>query len=198
MRIHIETLMKYVVSHMREGERLILGIDGLSRSGKTTLACGLEQELRQSGIATCVLHMDDYIVERAKRYNTDCEPWEEYYRLQWDVIGLEERLFRRLKGTGILELMRYDAEKDSHEIQRAAVSEACVVIIEGVFLQRKEWRKYLDVVAYVDSSRTTRFLRESEITRRKKDVFVNRYWKAEDYYITTVAPARLAELVLHN
>ena len=36
-----------------------------------------------------------------------------------------------------------------------------VIVIEGVFLQRKEWRDFFHYMVYLDCPRETRFLRES-------------------------------------
>jgi uridine kinase len=63
----------------------------------------------------------------------------------------------------------------------------CVVIIEGVFLQRKEWREFFDYIVYLDCPRETRFLREGEIVKGNIEKFRNRYWKAEDYYLGFLA-----------
>ncbi len=57
------------------GKRFVLGIDGLSRLGKTTLVKQLEQKLKQKGASFYIFHIDDHIVERNKRYHTKFEEW---------------------------------------------------------------------------------------------------------------------------
>ncbi|RDY71418.1 AAA family ATPase [Halobacillus sp. SY10] len=159
---------------LNEGERFVLGIDGLSRSGKTTFTEKIKKELQKKSIPVVTYHIDDYVVEREKRYHTGYEPWYEYYFLQWDVKALKKDLFEALE------------------------KESTLVIMEGVFLQRKEWRSFFDFMVYVQCSRELRFSRESEETRKKIDKFKERYWKAEDYYIATVEPERQADFIVKS
>ncbi|WLR49406.1 AAA family ATPase [Halobacillus litoralis] len=162
------------IPSLDEGKRFVLGIDGLSRSGKTTLTEKIEKELQKSSFPVVTYHIDDYVVEREKRYNTGYEQWYEYYFLQWDVKALKEDLFKAL------------------------VKENRLVIVEGVFLQREEWRSFFDFVVYVQCPREERFLREREETRKNIDKFKERYWKAEDYYIETVEPERQANFIVKS
>nr|WP_181350301.1 AAA family ATPase [Thalassobacillus sp. CUG 92003] len=159
---------------MENGERCILGVDGLSRSGKTTFAHKLKSSLIDQPYPIVIYHIDDYIVDHARRYHTGYEEWYEYYYLQWDVEKLQRELFQNLRGE----------------------SEGALIIVEGVFLQRKEWRDYIDYVVYLKCSKEERFNRESQDTQQNVEKFRNRYWKAEDYYINTVDPERKGDLVL--
>lgn len=65
------------------GNRFILGIDGLSRSGKTTLINKLSHMLQEKNIPICVFHMDVYIERHKKRYDTQHKEWYEYYNLTY-------------------------------------------------------------------------------------------------------------------
>lgn len=142
--------------------RFILGIDGLSRSGKTTLVKQLEGDMKQKGIPFHIFHIDDHIVERSKRYDTGYEEWYEYYQLQWDVQWLQEQLFQKIKMENQLNLPFYNHQTDSCEMREVIMPNPCAIVIEGVFLQRKEWREYFDYIVYLDCSREQRFLREHE------------------------------------
>jgi len=142
--------------------RFILGIDGLSRSGKTTLVKQLEDELKQKDIPFHIFHIDDHIVERSKRYNTKHEEWYEYYQLQWDVEWLQQHLFHKLRLENQLNLPFYDHQTDFCEMREVIIPNPCVIVIEGVFLQRKEWREYLDYMVYLDYPREQWFLLENE------------------------------------
>ncbi|KZZ83969.1 kinase [Bacillus sp. SJS] len=183
------------IPHPLQSERFILGIDGLSRSGKTTLVKKLKTVLEQQ-TAVQVFHIDDYIEKRNKRYNTGEEEWFEYYGLQWDVKGLQESFFSQLRCGTEITLPFYESETDTITNQMVNLSEACVIIIEGVFLQRSEWREYFDLMVYLDCPRDKRFMRESVHTQTLWEKFQNRYWPAEDYYVKTEKPEKNADLVL--
>jgi uridine kinase len=183
---------------LEQNHRIVVGIDGLSRSGKTTLTNKIEQYLQEKNISVCLFHIDDYIVERKRRYNTGYEEWYEYYNLQWDVNWLTDHLFAKLKKSKELQLLTYDCDSDTQKLKINKIPDTCVIIIEGVFLQRKEWRHFYDSIIYLDSSREKRFNRESEDTQSNIEKFQNRYWKAEDYYIEAETPLAQASLVIQN
>lgn len=146
--------------------RFILGVDGLSRSGKTTLVKKVSDILQEKGIHFYVFHIDNHIVEREKRYNTGNEEWIEYYDLQWDVDWLTDNLFKKLKVSEAFNLSFYDQISDSHITKNIELPSNCIILIEGVFLQRSEWRRFFDYVIYLDYPRNKRFLRESELTQK--------------------------------
>lgn len=192
---HVETLLK-LISTNGTNDRFILGLDGLSRSGKTTLSKKLCESLKEKNIPHQVLHMDDYIVEREKRYHTGHEEWIEFYQLQWDVEWLTHHFFGKLKLSNELNLPFYDAEFDTSKMKSIQLPVHGVIVIEGVFLQRKEWRSFFDKIVYLDCPRSKRFLRESKEAQKNLWKFTNRYWKAEDYYLNNLLPRENADLII--
>ncbi|MEC3466993.1 kinase [Bacillus tropicus] len=177
--------------------RFILGIDGLSRSGKTTFVTNLKENMKQESIPFHIFHIDDHIVERNKRYHTEYEEWYEYYYLQWDIEWLRQNFFQKVQNETKLKLLFYQDETDSCEIKKVQIPIVGVIVIEGVFLQRKEWRDFFHYMVYLDCPRETRFLRESPETQKNLLKFENRYWKAEDYYLETELPKDRADLVIN-
>ncbi|MHC2835608.1 kinase [Bacillus sp. F9_6S_D1_P_5] len=176
--------------------RFILGIDGLSRSGKTTFVTNLKENMKQESVPFHIFHMDDHIVERNKRYDTGFEEWHEYYYLQWDIEWLQQKFFQKLQTETKLNLPFYNDVADSCQMKKVQIPIVGVIVIEGVFLQRKEWRDFFHYIVYLDCPRETRFLRESEETQQKLSKFQNRYWKAEDYYLETELPKEQADLII--
>jgi len=192
----IHQILKQLPTHM-EG-RFILGIDGLSRSGKTTLVQNLSQELSERNLPFRLFHIDDHIVERSKRYGTGYEEWYEYYHLQWDVQSLKDHFFEQLKSSKPFQLPYYVPDEDRQTYQNIKLPDRCLVIVEGVFLQRPEWRSYFDSVIYLDCPREKRFSRENKDTQMNKTKFENRYWKAEDYYLQNEEPLKQADLIIRG
>ncbi|WP_242273745.1 kinase [Bacillus cereus group sp. BfR-BA-01310] len=192
----ISEIMKVIKEH--KDERFILGIDGLSRSGKTTLVKELEEDMKQNGIPFHIFHIDDHITERNKRYNTGFAEWYEHYNLQWDIEWLQQNLFQKLHSNMQLELPYYHDETDICEMKEIQLPLVGVIIVEGVFLQRKEWREFFHYLVYLDCSRETRFLRESVETQQNLSKFQSRYWKAEDYYMEMELPRKRADLVIRH
>ena len=191
----IATLLNFI-STSDANQRLVIGLDGLSRSGKTTFSNKLCEILKEKNISHQLIHIDDHIVERKKRYQTGHEEWFEYYQLQWDVEWLTLHLFEKLKLSNELNLSFYDLESDTAMLKTIQLPIHGVIVIEGVFLQRKEWRRFFDRVVYLDCPRSKRFVRESEEAQENLSKFTNRYWKAEDYYLCTMSPKEQADLVI--
>ena len=152
-----------------------------------------------------LIHIDDHITERKRRYDTGCEEWFEYYQLQWDAFYLKEHLFERLRsGEKELFLPFYNKEMDCTEIKQISLMPSAIVLVEGVFLLREEWRLFYDFVIFLDCPRAVRNERvlirgayTGDLSERlKKDQ--KRYWRAEDYYLESQGPFQSAHIILHT
>ncbi|MGR3764226.1 kinase [Rossellomorea sp. NS-SX7] len=175
---------------------IVIGVDGLSRSGKTTYVKDAGDLLKENHIDYVCLHMDDFIERRKKRYHTGLDEWKEYYYLQWNVENLRNDMFSKLKSSTRLTLQYYDDESDVHTTKELKLPSSGVILIEGVFLQRKEWKGYFDYLIYLDCGREARFRRENESTQAQLEKFKKRYWKAEDYYLQNIQPLENADYVI--
>ncbi|WP_051353296.1 kinase [Thalassobacillus devorans] len=196
MKAEVDKLADFIKDKVIDHQRYVVGIDGLSRSGKTTFANELGERLEAENILYRTIHMDDHIVEREKRYDTGQEEWYEYYRLQWNVMGLREELFEKIRNLSQVTLDFYDKDSDTSQRRTITLPENGLIIIEGVFLQRSEWKEYFDYMVYLDCPREKRFLREKEAIRANISKFINRYWKAEEYYIDKEQPIENADMVV--
>ena len=185
-----------MISTYQINSRFILGIDGLSRSGKTTLVKELHDILVKESQEFHIFHIDDHIVERARRYDTGYEEWYEYFQLQWDTDWLKEHFFQKLKVSNQITLPFYDSQTDTHQNEFIRLPREGVIIVEGVFLQRKEWRAFFDKIVYLDCPREKRFMRETETTQQNPEKFKNRYWKAEEHYFNEYNPIKNADVVI--
>jgi uridine kinase len=195
LKDYSQTLIK-LVKEKKMANRFILGIDGLSRSGKTTVTKALCEKLKEQDIIHAVFHIDDHIVERKKRYHTGRDEWFEYYFLQWDLHDIRQNFFEKLLLAKEFDLSYYDNSTDSYFPRTIELPEECLIIVEGVFLQRQEWRDFFDYVVFLDCPQKKRFLRETEETQKNLEKFQNRYWKAEDFYLKAVSPRQKADKVL--
>jgi len=202
MNSHIEKIIKLLKTHDKN-EPFILGIDGLSGAGKSTFANNLKNELSKKGIEGLLIQIDDHIVQRSKRYDTGYEEWYEYYFLQWDIEKLAEKLFLCLKeNEHSINLPFYDKTHDQIQNRVLSLSNYNLIIIEGVFLQRTEWRQFFDYLIYLNCNKETRYDRvrkrdtylgnETEIIKKYK----RRYWKGEEYYLKNENPISKANLVI--
>lgn len=183
----------------------IIGIDGLGGAGKTSLVKEIEQELTNDSLKVTTFHLDDHIVERSKRYQTGNEEWYEYYYLQWDIKDLEKNLFNPLHNNckNIL-LPFYDNLTDTISTNKIKVPTNSIVLIEGIFLQRQEWKRFFDFTIFLDCSKE---LRQKRVLDRdfyigdyqaRLHKYQRRYWLAEKYYLDTVQPLKTADVVMKS
>lgn len=130
---HYEQIRQNILNHYQNhhlNRPFIVAIDGLSGAGKTTFVNQLKSELD----TILVIHIDDHIVERKKRYETGHEQWYEYYQLQWDTVFLEEQLYKKIhQNERQLYLPFYDKDYDTCTYRTIHLSPYPIVIIEGVF-----------------------------------------------------------------
>ncbi|WP_079479827.1 kinase [Halobacillus salinus] len=192
----MEELNEYIKLLKRGEDRVLIGVDGLSRSGKTTFTKRLSTLLFQEGFRVATIHLDDYITPEEVRYGSSFPEWKEYYELQWDVSVLREELFKRMRKENVLKLPKYSQQYATIYEEMLVIEAVDIVIVEGVFLQRPSWRGFFDQVIYLDVPRIERFKRENVETQKKIDKFKRRYWKAEEHYLETSQPALKADLVI--
>lgn len=184
---------------------LIVGIDGLGGAGKSTMVNSLKLQLQKNNYHLVVLHIDDFIHQRYIRYNESKEEWYCYYNIQWRYDYLiKEILVPIQEGTGIdKQIELYEKEKDSYILEPIKIPRGSILLLEGMFLQRIELRKYLDYIVYLEvpkEVRLNRVINRDMYIGDPEDIkskYERRYFPAEDKYIEEYAPAKNADFVLN-
>ena len=98
----------------------------------------------------------------------------------------------------------YDKERDNYYIEELDMCSPDIVIVEGVFLQRKETWDLFDYIIYLDLSREIRLQRVAERDKyigskeQIMDKYEKRYLPAEDYYINEYKPVENADYVIRG
>lgn len=178
----------------------IIGIDGLGGSGKTTFSKILQQRL----VHAKLFHLDDFIYPKSIRYDISISEQEAYYNRQWRYDYLIQSILKPLKNglpiNGLIEF--YNKENDDYEEKQVMIPAEGMIIVEGVFLQRKELRDYFDAVIFIDVNKEDRLERvlgrdhyigtQDEILKK----YESRYFPAEDRYLEEYDPVHLADRVL--
>ena len=92
---------------------------------------------------------------------------------------------------------------DRYILQPIYIPHGSVLILEGIFLQRKEIKNYLDFVIYLDvpqEVRLNRVLLRDKYIGGLEDIkykYENRYFPAEEKYILEYSPIENADFVLN-
>ncbi|MEQ6357498.1 kinase [Lysinibacillus sp. M3] len=179
----------------------IVAIDGLGGAGKSTVASKLAEEL-QLICAVEVIHIDNYIVESSKRYDTGHAEWYEYYYLQWDVELIRNSMLLPLHKNKLqFQLPFYNQSSDTVNDRKIKLKTNSILMIEGVFLLRHEWKNFYDYRLFLDIPRT---VREERVLQRdtylgdfqeRLNKYQRRYWSAEEYYLEKENPLAAADKI---
>lgn len=180
----------------------IVAIDGLSGAGKTTMVKELEDVLKGKCNVT-IIHMDDHIVENTKRYNTGYDEWFEYYYLQWDIDLIKNDLLEKIHNYYTkISLPYYDKDSNKTTLKEITISYDSIILIDGIFLQRKEWKNFYDYKIFLNCPREIRYERVLNRdlyignlqTRLNK--YKRRYWLGEEHYLKTENPIEQADKII--
>ena len=184
-----------------------VAIDGPPASGKTTLADELATALRARGSPVVRATIDDFLYPRAQRYRRGEYSAEGCYFDTHDCNGMVKALLDPLGpgGDRRFRAATYDCATDAVvSPPPTTASHDAVLIVDGVFLLRPELIARWDLRILVSTARETTvaraLLRErrvstpSNIERRWRQ----RYLPAQDLYVGLVAPADLADVIVHN
>lgn len=165
-------------------------VEGLGGAGKTTLAQALSA---RSGDITLV-HGDDF-------YGPEERDWRSWsprqgYQRYFDHRRLKRELLEPLKAASPASYQRYDWDTNTLD-GWITVEPRGIVLVEGVYLLRRELRSYWDFAVYVD---TPRDLRQQRLHARGENDpgWIARWAAAEDYYEQAELPAQAADLVVRG
>jgi len=181
----------------------IIGVDGLGGAGKSTLVNSLKLQLQSENYYSYVLHIDDFIHPKCSRYDLSKEEWDCYYNVHWRYDYLVKEILSPIKSGEIIDkqIEIYNRENDEYFNQRVNLVHGSVLILEGIFLQRKELKDYLDFIIYLDApqeARLSRVLARDGYIGGLEDIKRKRYFPAEEKYILEYSPIETADFVLKN
>lgn len=203
--LETEIIFSNIMNAINSNHIWIIGIDGLGGAGKSTISETLCKKLEDNDYHIILLHIDDFINVREVRYNSAYPAWQCYYELQWrfdyflDVIN---EIKNSKKDYINIEL--YDKDHDTYFQQRFAIQNNTIVIVEGVFLQKKEFNKIFDYMIYIDIPEKVRLQRvlkrDTYIGDEQQiiDKYENRYFPAEHKYIEEYQSQNNADFVIND
>jgi len=179
----------------------VIGVNGIDCSGKTTFAKELDEFLKAKGKHTQLIHIDDFQNPREIRYAGNDQA-ENYYTKSFNNKFLIEKLLEPIKQKGKistkLTVLNLDTDKFD-TVRNYKVRPDTVVLLEGVFLFKKELAPFIDYKIYLDisfeESRKRAKLRDPEASVLKYDT---KYLPAETRYIQEYAPGIYADMVIDN
>ena len=142
------------------------------------------------------------INKREVRYDPGLPEWQCYYEKQWRYDYFTEIINKAKRSAEAIEVELYDKDNDSYYTKEYPVRRNSIIIVEGIFLQRKELDGIFDYMIYIDVPEAVRLGRvldrDTYIGDRESitDKYENRYFPAEHRYCREYQPEKAADLVL--
>jgi uridine kinase len=190
------------------GHPLRVAVDGITASGKTTLARELAAAVQTRGRPAIHLTMDGFHHPRAHRHRQGRDSATGYYEDAYDFPSFAALVLRPLGPEGDRRYRRaiIDLATDAAVEERPVEAPAdAVVVVDGSFLQRSELAGQWDEVVFVEASFEAALARGSARDAAAfggqtaaAAAFERRYHAACRRYVSGVDPAASATIVLDN
>ncbi|MFI9511297.1 hypothetical protein [Nocardia sp. NPDC052566] len=182
------------------GQRLRVGIDGLTASGKTSFGHELAEQVSRAGRPVLRASSDDFKRPWRDRHRYDRESGAGYYRNAFDYAAIRSLLLEPggPSGSGECALCFIDPlTQTDHSSESTEAPEDAVLIVDGVFAFRPEINEYWDFRIWLEVSPEVSLCRgaardNDESTHR------DRYLPAEKIYLAEVDPLPSVDMVIDN
>ena len=196
-----------VRQHYRAG-RVIVAVDGRDGAGKTVFADGLAAVFAEDGSAVFRASIDDFHRPRAERYARGRSSPEGFYRDSYDYATFRRVLIdpfrdgRQTAATTGFQLAAFDLARDT-PVESAWVTAPrdAVLIVDGIFLHRRELRGLWDWSVWLDVPVDVAFLRMAERDGTDPDFLASsnaRYREGQELYLRDAAPRAAASAIVDN
>jgi len=185
-----------------------VAVDGITASGKSTLAGELAAAVSGLGRPAVHLTMDDFHNPRALRYRRGRMSAVGYYEDAYDFEALVRVVLRPLGPNGSRRYRRrvLDLGTDRAVADDPVTADPdAVVVVDGTFLQRPEVVDHWDVRLFVDTGAAVALARgvarDAALLGGRAEAeaaYTQRYHAASTIYLQTVRPAAQATVVVGN
>jgi len=157
---------------LKEKEHVVIAIDGMSASGKTTYAQTLQEKYNAR-----VIHMDDFYLPLAIRNDETLKT----YGKNIDINRFKEEILNNLNND--IWYVSYNCQTDSFN-EGILLKNTRVTIIEGAYALLKDFGRYYDFayVLVIDDANQIKRL-EKRVGHQKTQIFLNLWIKLENKYL---------------
>jgi uridine kinase len=183
----------------------IVAISGIDGSGKTHIAAHIREQLESQGIRTAVINLDPWHTSRAERlapqdsarvFYERAFRWSEFFTMLLDPLARLGSIDRTL------EVRRLD--DDSLFLKRYHFHDVTMVLVEGIFLFRREYLDRYDLRIWIDCSFETALARayarnQEQLSRPDLErEYAEVYFAAQRLHFERDCPRRAADLIVPN
>jgi|SRR5687768_3180665 len=183
----------------------LVAVSGIDGSGKGYVTRQIVARLAQQSVATASINVDGWLNLPQKRFNPNM-PAENFYRQAIRFEDLFAKLLLPLRDARSVHLIADFAEESAHTYCSHTYSfkNIDVVLVEGIFLFKRDYRKLFDLKIWVDCSFSTALARA---LRRNQEglspvatirAFDTIYFPAQRIHFEKDQPRESADLIVDN
>lgn len=209
---NIKVVSDYILNQKISHKPLLVGINGIDGSGKTSIARNITEYLSDIGKSVITVSIDDFHNCKKKRYARGSDSPEGYY---YDSMNFEEfktKLLEPIKQALEFPIKVYSKTFDLHSDKAQnienSVLEDSIVIVEGVFLFKPDMIDFFNVKIFIDAKRkviTERMIVRdlaSDATSLEIENYRTRieqkYMAGQDIYLSESDAKNKADIVIDN
>lgn len=191
-----------IVSEQRS---LLVGISGIDGSGKGYVAKQIEARLGQHSVGVANINVDGWLKLPGRRFST-IRPAEHFYANAIRFNELFDQLVLPLRDHRSADVVADFAAETARDYRKQTYTfkNIGVVLVEGIFLFKREHRKVLDLAIWVDCSLPTALARalaraqERLPTAETIRAYETIYFPAQEIHFARDNPRETADLIIDN
>jgi len=203
--IIFEKIIEEIIKYKSNNKAFVIGINGIDNSGKTIFAKSLERYLNLRDYKTQLILLDDFHNLKEKRYSGKDEI-DNYYNKSFNFKMIIEKILKSVKENKNfkIKLNLLNLYTDKFDVERVySIDKNTIVILEGVFLFKKELLQYIDYKVFLEVP-----FEESKKRARNRDIKIYgkeiikkydlKYLPAQAKYLEELQPIEIADMVIDN
>ncbi len=188
---------------------ILVGIDGVDASGKTTLADNLADRLEESGRQIIRASIDGFHNPRAIRYRTGRNSPYGYYHDSFNHQLIIDKLLKPLRSGDLkYKTAVFDYRIDTEvNVPGKKADRDAILIMDGIFIFRPELLNYWDIKIFLDVGFDVTVQRAIKRAKDKEsfdseqeiiDTYNCRYVPGQKLYFQEANPKDKADIVIDN
>ena len=206
--IRIDEVIRTILERRRsvpDTRSLLVGISGIDGSGKGYLAAQLEAYLALHSVTAAILNVDGWLNLPEKRLDRSA-PAENFYENAIRFDDFFAQLVVPLKDRRSVYLVADFTEETASRYRKHTYEfkDVSVVLVEGIFLFKPQYRKHFDLTIWIECSFATALVRA--IARAQEGLspantiaaYETFYFPAQRIHLAQDKPRENADLIFKN
>jgi uridine kinase len=208
MTVNLDQVISRIVqqrSVVAAGRSLLVGISGIDGCGKGHVTKQIEARLAGNAIATANINVDGWLNLPDQRFSKT-DPGPHFYRNAIRFSEMFSSLVLPLRDHRCAEIVADVAGESAAYFHKRpyAFKDVSVILLEGIFLFKSEFRSFFDLAIWVDCSFPTALARA--LQRRQErlspaatiDAYETIYFPAQRIHLDRDDPRSGADLIFNN